>query len=538
MRGSNSILLTAALLVALALVSKGQAAYCQEPNERVVEMRADRVVIYPQRMQLDDEATLMDVLMMYPDLMQEGFEELVQQYNVRLNNTTVNLDPRIFLNQLKAKYISRIQICDNSGVAKGTSGLNRVIDVNLLNFEKGFHGQSGLQLGSDLRAVHNVETRLESDYTDLYATASYAYRRISDKDSHRQHLSAHMINSFSPYDKLQSYLTQMYADGTQKYSARATYNHIFNDKGTDLMFLAGCQYSNIPKIRVTDDFEYLTTRGEDFYIGVIELNTPICKGLDMMLGWEGDFDISRLKLPEGKRQNYTLFNNDIYLQFNYVYGLWKFTVGDRLMFYRYGVGNDSHNDIRNNVEVSAIANMGRHSQFQVAYHRKFSNPAFSFDDEISEEEWIVGKESLRASYINEIKLAYNYSRPNFTYSLGSYFLGMQNSDNIWKLCTSLFWKWRFISLTAGINFYDILGPQSDFATFHIAPRLNLPLNFQLGAQAVFAAGGKRLAHDERVYMALQIHKQFGSHFNISLDWHDIFGGRQWSACLLSAQYRF
>ena len=99
----------------------------------VVEMKADRTMIYPQRMELTGEETLMDVLLMVPDLMIANYEDVIAGYNLRIDNGPVNGDTRLVLSQMKAKDIAKIQVCTNTGVAKGTIGKGRrVISERML----------------------------------------------------------------------------------------------------------------------------------------------------------------------------------------------------------------------------------------------------------------------------------------------------------------------------------------------------------------------------------------------------------------------
>lgn len=46
-------------------------------NTGFIEVRADHVVLYPQRMELRDEETLKDVLEMYPELLVGGYSDVL-----------------------------------------------------------------------------------------------------------------------------------------------------------------------------------------------------------------------------------------------------------------------------------------------------------------------------------------------------------------------------------------------------------------------------------------------------------------------------
>ena len=115
-----------AILISFLLSSVSMFA---ESGLPVIEIKADRTMIYPQRMELTGEETLMDVLQMMPELMIGGYEDVISSYNLRIDNSPMNGDVRLILSQMKAKDIAKIQVCDNTGVAKGTIGMGRVLDM-------------------------------------------------------------------------------------------------------------------------------------------------------------------------------------------------------------------------------------------------------------------------------------------------------------------------------------------------------------------------------------------------------------------------
>ena len=51
-----------------------------------IEVKVDRTMIYPQRMELTGEESLMDILQMVPDLMIAGYEDVISNYNLRIDN--------------------------------------------------------------------------------------------------------------------------------------------------------------------------------------------------------------------------------------------------------------------------------------------------------------------------------------------------------------------------------------------------------------------------------------------------------------------
>ena len=157
-----------------------------------IEVKVDRTMIYPQRMELTGEESLMDILQMVPDLMIAGYEDVISNYNLRIDNCPMNGDTRLILSQMKAKNIAKIQVCDNTGVAKGTIGMNKVLDINMMMPDalKGFvEAQGGF--GKDVEGIGSANALFGSQHTDLYANASYRHH-----NGNEEYLTLHMTNRF------------------------------------------------------------------------------------------------------------------------------------------------------------------------------------------------------------------------------------------------------------------------------------------------------------------------------------------------------
>lgn len=520
-----------------------------QAQDRAIEMRADRTVIYPQRIALQGDETLGDILSMYPDLMQNGFDNMLSDYNLRIDNVPVNSDYRITCQQLKTRMISSIQICDNTGVAKGTTGLNRVIDIKLVKDNDGLSGRTGIEAGTDNLADHHALVRYDHKSTDLIALSSFSYQDIDNTISQKQHLFAHMTNQLSPKDNLLTYFTQQYTNTrmyltdartkaqNEKCLARARYFHTFNDKGTELLLVGSYQYANSPYTMRLSDTE--TTDGPENSTGmyIVELNTPLYKGLTMMAGAEGDFTYSNYKTNTVPKPTYMNSNNDLYLQFNYLTGTWRFTLGDRLMFFHYSSSGMKHDVTRTNIEASAVKSIASHSQVQAAYHRKFFSMPFVVNENITPYNWAQIKSKLQTDYIDEAKLAYTYTRRRFNASLAAYYQMMEHEENVCRLYASAYYRAGIMSMTAGANLYFTEGHGNDMATFHLTPRISLPCQMKICAQSIFATGDRQLPRDEDVYLAAQLSKQFGAHWNTAIEWHDICS-RHYSACMATLQYVF
>ncbi len=92
-------------LVSCLLLSVSMFAESDLP---IIEKKVDRTIIYPQRMELMGEESLMDILQMVPELLIEGYEDVISSYNLRIENAPMNGDIRLILSQMKAQDIDKI----------------------------------------------------------------------------------------------------------------------------------------------------------------------------------------------------------------------------------------------------------------------------------------------------------------------------------------------------------------------------------------------------------------------------------------------
>ena len=504
----------------------------------IIEIKADRTIIYPQRMELTGEETLMDILQIVPDLMIEGYEEVISDYNLRLDNVPMNGDNRLILSQMKAKDIANIQVCNNTGVAKGTIGTSNVLDINMKKPEKvsGFvEAQGGF--GNETEGDATVNLLYGSKTTNLYANATYRHL-MGDKE----YLTLHMTNRFDDRNKLLTYFTQQYIDvpyeKTRKILGRARYFHTFNEIGTELLIMGSYQYAS-------DQFVY-----NKLPMYTVELNTPLfTKRLSMMVGVEGDYLMTQQK---DRDWSWDIFNNDIYLQFTYSMDKWKFTAGHRVMFYTCKLMNDEgtkkYHDTRSNTNACVIYTPNSRNQIQLGYYRKYYNPAYEdiFVNTVtlSYHDWLNIQENLDEFDINQIKLAYAYSKSKFTVQTEASYYLIHGVDDFAELNASVYWKTKKLTLTGGFNFCTT--SSMSFATLRLGPTLYLPHAWQIGMQVVYFTKNapNRQAYGKPVYTSISVNKQLGRHWNIGVDWHDIFDGVNQVALInrhaanIKVQYRF
>ena len=504
----------------------------------IVEKKADRTIIYPQRMELTDEETLMDVLQMMPELMIGGYEDVISSYDLRIDNCPMNGDTRLILSQMKAKDIAKIQVCDNTGVAKGTIGMGRVLDINMKIPEKlkGFVEGQGY-LGKNVAGIASVNALYGSKHTDLYANTSYRHQ-----DGNEEYLTLHMTNRFDDRNKLLTYFTQQYIDipsgASRKVMGRARYFHTFNDQGTELLIVGGYQYTSNPVL------------SNKLPLYIVELNTPLfSERLSMMLGVEGDFLMTKQKDTD---RSWDVFNNDIYLQLTYSLPKWKLTVGNRILFYHYKLMDSGisqkHSNTRDNANACVIYVPNNRNQIQLGYYRKYYNPyylaLFMSVNSLSDEEWAIAKGLLEEWNINQVKLAYAYSKQKLTIQAETSFYAVEDGENFMELDVSAYWRTNGWSLRGGSNLYT--SKSGTYASFRFATTAYLPYEWQIGMQVVYYTKNTPIREltGVPVYGCLSVNKQFGKKWNLGVDWHDMFDAfcskakENRHAANIKLQYRF
>ncbi|MBQ0015756.1 MAG: TonB-dependent receptor [Bacteroidales bacterium] len=509
------------------------AAFCQDTTSLpIIEIKADRTIIYPQRMNLHGNESLLDILQMYPDLMIAGYEDLITGYNLRIDNCPMNADTRMLISGMLAKDILMIQVCDNTGVAKGTIGEGRVLDINMVPYVKGVEGyaEGDIEAFTSDRGIYgvgDVNMQYGNGNTDLYANASYRY-----EDVRRDHVMLHMTNRFGDRDRLITHFTQQYAnspsalipsdnsDITEKYMGRFRYFHTFNDIGTELLLVGGYQYAQNE------------TSQSSMPMYIVELNTPLVdKNLSFMLGTEGDFLTTNTL---GSDMQYHVFNNDIYTQLTYALTRWRLSAGNRVMFYDYGIATSSHPkspyyDTRDNANISAIFLPSASQQVQVAYYKKYYNPAYVmlFDGRhiLSDDEWAITKGQLDEQNLNELKVAYAYSKNSLTLKAEGSYYAVEAGNNFGKIGVSGCWRLPMAVLNGGANLYT--ATNGSYATLRFATTLYLPKQWQVGLQGVYysAYAPQRASTGVPVYGCVTVDKTFGKRLTMSVAWHDMFSQR-------------
>jgi len=120
--------ITLNIMLAVALGMSGVTARAADDGD-IVEFQGDRYVIHVDKMGVDSEMTLLDVLNTCPEFMSINGKKIDQNYKLRVDNIDLVMDVETFLANVKACEIDRIQVCSNTSVAKAVGGTKGVTAI-------------------------------------------------------------------------------------------------------------------------------------------------------------------------------------------------------------------------------------------------------------------------------------------------------------------------------------------------------------------------------------------------------------------------
>ncbi len=575
----NKVLVLLIIILSLLPCSLCAAEDASSTALPVVEFRGDRTLIYPQRMALHGEETLLDLLELCPDLMAAGFadylagDEHFDSYQLRMDNVVLHGDTRLMLTQIKAKDIRLVQVVEHSGVAKGRTGDGRVIDVNLMVPDTGTRGMASVQGATDELFAPSAQLRYGGRYTDFWTGMTYSQSEFSDLNDRSGSLHFRLTHHLSERDRilvnfgqtsgvsksLENEITQH--DRRESMLARLRYFHVFNQQGTELQLLVSWIHDNAPSDTYDADRQQYrkVASTSNTPIWLAEVVTPLfVPNLTLMAGYEGDLEITKYGIEQtpvlgglfNEESEYRVMNNDLYAQLHYDVGPWRLMLGDRLMIYHYDqrgrAENWTKNDARNHLQASA-GWVQRHHQVQIGYYRKFRNPASLA---VFPEAWPTvggvlrsGNPDLEETRMDQYSLVYAYSRPRLTAQFDGSYYHTSASEDYWTLGSSLYHKAGPLSLTGGFNIVSYKAPgisRVTYADIRLTPTVSLRRQWQVSGKLIWyskKAPRRIAAEDTACYGSLQLEKGWGDRWRLLAQWHDMFYGRR-SAALAGIAYRF
>ncbi len=535
----------------------------------IITQRGDRYVINVEALNPDSEMTLMDVILMCPEMVSTNGKTLVSSYSLRINNTTLALDREAVLKNIKASELSRVQICTYTSTAKGVDRARGVIDIYYKE-NTGTHGKvavEGSTYGNGILYT-DIISRIKNVELSGYALTNQQYGKGSPWDggsftTRRFNESAHLNIDWdiTKNDNLMLKFYQQFTDtkdrhndiavptvlpGLDRYGKFvACYTRTLNENGAILIVEGGADYTNtkVAQKSYRDTWPYFYT----------ELNMPTLNNdLWIMAGWE--FDYNNHWLPNERRQQY--MHNDLYLQLDYSHGPWVITLGDRFRHMNFwnrmadpsDNGLWSHNRNENSYHASVGYKIGKNF-VQGFFNRDYCIPGV--DDFY---EGLDG--NLKATY-NTDYVTNLVWRTEARYTFQTENLAFQgNVLHMWKndmptpneqttgIRTAVTWHKGAVRITAGANYYhhhinatDLVGGQyENYYNLKLAPTVLLGKGFRVSSVLMYNSRQKLNDYHPHLNASVKVNKDFGRHFNVYADFHDLAGMPTMSSDQMSGMY--
>lgn len=537
-------------------------------NAAVIEHAADRIIINVDQMDLNGDETLLDVIMMMPDVMSVDGRQLISggmqkrmfgQYAVRVDNLDIDVSPEMFLKNTKAREIQKIKMVINPGVQKGCGGLKQVIDVYYLKGENGNTGKVTAEADSygkgEIWAV-------DKKATDNYLLHTYAIGALENRKHDCVEPNCGSVNEHGVGGSVRSHFNWNITDKDNNITT-ASINYTRDRKiGEEPTFYRTYQFDDCytrdlgngayALFQIGLDYNHSNEMGRHAKstnpTAVVELGAPfISKNLYLNGGFEGGYSASTrgFTVPGSEELTERSSYENIYAQLDWNCGKFNFSVGDRVCFstvYRdkvYAQSKWNHTAVTNHFTATSWVNINEHNTIQGTFARRFYGP------HIPEEIRLIGDvngEDVTESPIYTAEMRYTYQKKDFNVmgivknvhvnNYNKEFCSDIDHDNILQLGATAFWHKGALRITAGFdynwqksNFVDGV-KYNNFVNLKLAPQVSICDGWRFTSLMLY---NSRKAYESETYTPANFYadlgasKEFGEKWLVEAKFHDMVG---------------
>lgn len=589
----NSLLKNTRLMCLAGFLGSSLPQMTAAPIEHI----GDRYIMHVSEMELTGEESLLDVLMMCPEVISLdgnniiGGDPFANQYGkfvIRIDNQEYGLDYATLLHHFKAREIESIKVCQNAEVMKGCSSLKKVIDITLRKGENGVSGRVGL-FGDTYGGGKGIVSVLsQQDGLRILSHVEGNFQRTSnsDKDAY-QNQSSNTVNHYShegaklnvlwtptskdilEVDAMQTYtrnhFTHSPADYVRAYHLQADYTRTLGENGSSILFTLGAEHIS-DNGRTQEESQTFPYQNHSTYpFAVVEYATPVLtQDLWITAGFEGGLSIEKNCIADYiNHSNY----EDFYVQLDYNIGKWGFMAGERYRIINFrpkqisSASKWKHTTHNHIYSLSAYYTFTSGHTLQGTFCRRIFNPEFGDFVTAGDMEgaWKpTYTTDIRNSLANVMELKYTYSKPNLVVSTSVKNIHQHridnNHDNTLGIGTTAFWHTGILRLTAGFNYFweraetPVEETSSrdtsyhNFAVFKLAPQLTLPDGWRLTSNLIWCTYRHTATPaytPANLYAEVGLYKNISKHLTLEGRFHDIasqhFGNR---AATIGCTYYF
>ncbi|MDO4171842.1 MAG: hypothetical protein Q4E63_00680 [Prevotellaceae bacterium] len=525
-----------------------------------IEHSGDRYIINVSEMELNGDETVMDVLLMCPEVItldakQPLTSSLYGQWAVRIDNIGLGLDNETYLTTTRASEVEKIKVCTNPGVLKGCGGLKMVLDIYLRKADNGTSGRVAVSGDSYGKGKAFVSALHQKDNLRLFGIAegNIARSKFDGVTSHGGHeaMKMNMVWDITSKDNLEFDFSQSFnrsrtvgdpAAYDRYMHLEGVYLRSLSDAGAYALFQFAGDYGSANSLagvrsRYTDPF------------ALLEFSFPLVNhNLWLTAGVESGYDAQTDRIAEyTNRSRY----EDLYAQVDWKVGKWNFMVGDRFRVLNFWMNSLKdfeeweHTTSNHAYTATVYYNFNANSTLQGSFARRYYNAAY--ENFIADGMYynpvvnniMAGKiytkdYDKQIAYVSDLK--YSFSKPDFTFSTLLRNIRQDlavGHDNTLSIGASAFWHKGILRLTAGFDYFwqktsysDTYKKYNNFVNLKLAPQVSLDNGWRFTSTMLY---NSRKAYDSEFYAPanfyadVAVSKRFGKNWLVEGKYHDIAG---------------
>ncbi|MBQ0073662.1 MAG: TonB-dependent receptor [Prevotella sp.] len=553
-----------------AFIAVAAICFTQNASAKVIEHIADRYIINVDQMDLNGDETLMDLLMMVPDVVSIDGKSTVTdelgKWAVRIDNVSIAMNAEVFLKNTKAKEVKKIKVCINPGIMKGCGGLKTVIDINYRKKEDGVSGKVALEGDTYGNAEAFVNTTLDKKNLTFRTFVQGALEHSKDKAGIKSHgagedVKMHLNWDITDKDNLELFAAQNFkreVEGGHTPEFPANYSRFYHFEGVYTRDLGKGAYG---LVQAEGDYSSsnvagLTQKEINPYI-LFEFGFPfISKNLYMTAGIETGYSAyTDGALAYTDRSRY----EDGYIQLDWNVGKFNFSVGDRFRVHNFWIERACFNlpyteksTTNNHVTVSAWYDFNDNHTLQATFARRFMFPgADDFFSTVMDEQTNAFSTTAieyfkKPAYVSEMR--YTYQKKDFN------LMGIIKNtrqelaegchDNALMLGVSSFMHFGILRLTAGVNYFHQRTNSNgeidynNYVNLKLVPQVSFD-GWRLTSTMIYSSNKSTFMRPANMYLDFGCSKEINEHWLVEGKYHDIagqnYGNRAFS---IGATYSF
>lgn len=538
-------------IVAIAALCVTNAA-----SAKVIEHIADRYIINVDQMDLNGEETLMDLLMMIPDVVSIDNKTTVNdelgKWAVRIDNVSIAMNEEIFLKNTKAKDVKKIKVCINPGIMKGCGNLKTVIDINYRKKEDGHSGQKSIEgdsYGNAELFINNVFDKQN------YTFRTFLIGELSNKKDaagYKEHgaeedVKVHLNWDITGKDNLELFAAQNFTRD-RAYGEAARYNRFYHMEGVYTRDLG--PYGAYALVQAEGDYTNSSTVGMKMeninpYI-LFEFGFPfISKNIYMTTGIETGYSATTDGINDfTDKSRY----EDGYIQLDWNIGKFNFSIGDRFRVENYWYMKPKFADkfektfTNNHFTATAWYNFNDNNTLQATFARRFLGSLQDIDDI----DCRVKDVYKRPAYISEMRYTYQKKDFNVMGIIKNTRQELEEGthDNALMIGASSFMHFGALRLTAGVNYfhqqYNENGAKqyNNYVNLKLVPQVSVE-GWRFTSTMLYSSRKTTFLRPANFYADFGVSKELGENWIVEGKFHDIAGQEYGNrAVSLGATYSF